>query len=711
MKKKPKQQMYKKIPILDIIVAIISLIAFAALIFVVRYYNDKSRMEQEQLAETGSIYQGTKSDGSIYELLELLTINEVNQAGWLELYNKDRNAGIELSSCYISVNGKKKYTFPEGSVIKAGEYLCIEELGSLGTTGHDIIGLLDENGNNLKNILLPRMEIEESYGCRADGDISYSLLSTSKGKSNSESNIIKKDKLAFSVPGGFYDESFRLEITAAEGMTIYYTLDGSEPTNKSIIYKEPIVIDNKSGSNMQYAISEGIDYLKSYQPSSISMGMVVRAIAVDRNGMSSEIENQSYFVGIKKASDIRNIPVLSIITSPDNLFDYFDGIYVSGRTHEDALARGEDGGWSANYLNGWEKEVYVEYFESEKDKTYEGNMSISIILDSNVKHPQKSLQFTALGGAYAGSSLINYYNNNSKRLVVQTNNKDNNYKIREYLAEKLLEDTSVCTADIKPCIVFINGEYWGGYMLRAEYDETFLKNHYNVEEENVLIAQNGIIMNKSGYQQEFKDLYTFITENNLKEDENYSWVKAHMDVQSYIEYFCANMYLANADYGQDNLVMWRTINDQGRGYEDGRWRFLMPRLDNTMKNGESGKATTSSINTFLQSGVSEDMFLHSLLKNEEFCNSLMKVMTEMSDNIFTNDQVTASMSEISLQLKKMAVMSYKRFIGIQGDTFYEKEVDNIESFFEQRRKYILVYTEEVVSRGGISNVTDNAVSE
>ncbi len=711
MKRVKKQDMYKKISISDIIVVIVSLIAFVTLIFIVKYYNDSSIVEQEQLAETGNVYQEIEDEDYLSEIVESLVINEINQVGWIELYNNDKNAVIKLSNCYITVNGIKKYTFQEQDVIGAHEFICIDELGRFGTTEHDIIGIFDENGNSLKNIMLPNLKVGESYGCRTDGDISYCYLTESKNTSNSTSNIVNIDELYFSVPGGFYNESFNLEITAAEGMTIYYTLDGTEPSITSDVYKDPILIENKSGSNIRYATANGIEYLYSYKPSSISIGMIVRAIAVDRSGKSSEIETQSYFVGIKNASELRNLPILSIVTAPENLFDYFDGIYVSGVGREDALARGEDGGASANYLNNWEKEVNVEYFEPQKDKTYEGKMSISIIKDISVTLPQKSLLLTSEEGAFSGSSLKNYYNENSNRLVVQTNLRDNDYKIREYLAEKLLSDTTVGTPDLLPCNVFINGEYWGGYMVRAEYDEGYINKHYGVEIEDILIAHNGTVYNKTDYQQEYDEFYNFIVNNDLKEDENYEWVKSHLDVKNYLEYFCSNMYLANSNYGLDNLIMWRTINDQGTGFEDGKWRFMMPRLDLSMNNGAIGRIATSSINTFLQPGVSNDIFFQSLMRNDEFKNQLIKVMTEMAENNFSEKRVYSTISEISAQMKKMAVASYKRFVGNPGDSFYTVEVETIENFFQQRKKYILRYTEEIIRRGGSINAGDDALSE
>ncbi|NLO09095.1 MAG: hypothetical protein GX129_04410 [Clostridiales bacterium] len=708
---KPNKIIHKKFSFIDAIIAIISLAALAALIFIVKYTNTQIRMEHELLAKAKNNNQFMKSDDPLYEMIEYLVFNEINQGGWIELYNIDRNTGIELSGCYIAVNGKNQYTFDDTDVINAGEFLCIEGIGKLGSSEHDIIGIYDENGNNLKNIMIPGLEKEESYGCLMEGDISYDYLTASKGISNSESERIDKDQLTFLVPGGFYDESFDLMLTAPEGSTIYYTLDGTKPSNQSNIYTEPILIENKSGSNMKYAKADGIDYIGSYRPSSISIGMVVRAVAIDPNGISSEVKSQSYFIGFKNASDLKNIPVLSITTEPDLLFDYFEGIYVTGRSHEDALARGEDGKESANYLNNWEREVFVEYFDAQKEKTYEGMMSIRIIQDLSISLPQKSLLLKAKGGGFPGSGLRNYFNDISNSLTLQTNRTDNSFKIREYLAGKLLANTTVGTPYIMPCNVFIDGEYWGGYMLRAEYDEAYINKRFGIDESNVLIAKDSRITNIPNYQQEYTELLEFIINNDLKDEENYAWIEEHMDIENYLEYFCANMFLANAEYGEDSLVMWRTINEQGRGFEDGRWRFLMPRLDNSMKNEVAGKLASSSINTFLQTGVTEDVYFQSLIGNEKFKELLDKVMTKMVEECFNYEQVDKEINMIFEQMKRMVESSYKRYFGYPSDFFYTTEIDKIRSFFQERSRFILLYTEEVMSWGGISNVRDDGISE
>lgn len=59
---------------------------------------------------------------------------------------------------------------------------------------------------------------------------------------------------------------------------------------------------------------------------------------------------------------MNNMPVLSVTADPLDLFDYFTGMYVSGQSYEDALARGEGkDNRKANYRNGWVKKAHIEF--------------------------------------------------------------------------------------------------------------------------------------------------------------------------------------------------------------------------------------------------------------------------------------------------------------------------------------------------------------
>lgn len=656
--------MYKEFTFKDGFIFFLSLMALAALIFLVRYSDAKAKQEQEVLSEISETQEQSTQQGQILNQLENGIVIEVDKSGWIELYNSGEQA-VDLTNGYIEINGVKNYVFEEKTVLGAWETIRVEPLGSIRALGQEIVALLDENGT-----LMRKKMISDT-----------------------------PQAVQFSVPAGFYAESFELELATENKNKIYYTLDGSNPDETSFLYEKPILIENRSGSNMRCALDTGIDTWFSYVPSSISMGTVVKAMWIDSAGEKSDIITHSYFIGLGQSSEYDNISVLSISTDYDNLFDYFEGIYVAGRSREDAIAKGKEGASAANYYNCWVKPVHVEYFEEEKDKTFDADMGMDILHDISVTMPQKSLLLTGSGEALEGSDLKSYYNEISKSLTVQTNRRDNDYKIREYIAANLLENTSVGVPDIKPCIVFINGEFWGGYMLRAQYDQAYIQEHYQVE--NTVIAKDWKIQNEEETQIELEQIYKFVTEKDMSNGVNYEWVKEHIDIENYLEYICANMYFSNADYGNDAFTMWKSKTITTKKYEDGKWRFLMPTLDLSIDNGAIGEVATSSINTFLQASVTQDVFLQSLIRNNEFKQQMKIVMNKLSKNNFSMENVEKVIQKISKEMKKLSLTSYKRFYGIPSDSFYTSEIEKIINFFEHREDYVSFYVEEFLEGGGI----------
>lgn len=88
------------------------------------------------------------------------------------------------------------------------------------------------------------------------------------------------DNVSFSVPGGDYSEIINLELKSNDNCKIYYTLDGNEPNDRSMLYTEPIVMDNGE--------------------------YTVKAISINDLGIKSEITEASYNIDF----DIPDKPVI-----------------------------------------------------------------------------------------------------------------------------------------------------------------------------------------------------------------------------------------------------------------------------------------------------------------------------------------------------------------------------------------------------------------
>jgi hypothetical protein len=119
------------------------------------------------------------------------------------------------------------------------------------------------------------------------------------------------------------------------------------------------------------------------------------------------------------------------------------------------------------------------------------------------------------------------------------------------------------------------------------------------------------------------------------------------------------------------------------------------KLDYAMASSATNGAATSSIDTFLQTGVREDLMFRSLLRNDEFRAQLKETMQNMSDNVFEPSKVADKLSDISAKIGKAVANSYERFFAYPNTDFYTNLTKTIQDFFDNRGRYMAVYTQEI----------------
>ena len=111
----------------------------------------------------------------------------------------------------------------------------------------------------------------------------------------------------------------------------------------------------------------------------------------------------------------------------------------------------------------------------------------------------------------------------------------------------------------------------------------------------------------------------------------------------------------------------------------------------------SGKKNTPSIDSFLLTGVTDDAIFKALIVNEEFRTLLSKSMNRLSDNVFTEEKINEVLTQTTDLLRKPVLSSHKRFVANSDDSFFTNEMTKISNFFINRKDYILLYTDEVVT--------------
>ena len=292
-----------------------------------------------------------------------------------------------------------------------------------------------------------------------------------------ESSVLNKLEVSFSHDSGFYDEGFDLKLSTISNAKIYYTLDCTEPNENSLLYSERIEIkDNSSTPNIFSNIAD-ISTIDVYLPKTlVDKCVIIKAIAISEDGSRSEVFSKSFFIGYQEKEGYGKLPIISMILNPDDLFDYERGIYVKGKVFDESEHSGYPETYEANYTQkgkGWERETFFTYFNEDKSFEFEQKIGVRIRGGWSRVHNQKSFNLYARKD-YDGNKKFKktfFETETNQQLMLRSGGYRDAFvtKTRDSLVQDMSSKELFLTQDSFPCIMFLNGEYWGVYNFKEKY--------------------------------------------------------------------------------------------------------------------------------------------------------------------------------------------------------------------------------------------------
>ena len=580
---------------------------------------------------------------------------------WIEIYNPT-NKDISLTGFSLSKNGGGDQPLG-GYVVKAHDYIIVY-CSSAGFENADFphadfsIGKVSEAEIILKydsfqceSIKLPKLNKGVSYSKNAKGEMYVSELTPLAA--NAEKTI--GDTPVFSQAAGSYEKAFDLEITAGESQTVYYTTDGTDPATSDTrkVYENALSAYDPMKIQLDYR-----DSIKLPDKSAVDKGTVIRACAEGTSGKCGKTVTATYFVDVSSA-DHNDLPIVSITTDPDGLFNEKTGIYCLGDVYKEYDEENPDHPWNgsipANYNQRgreWEKECYVEYFDSEGNSLISQDCGIRIQGGWSRADYQKSFRLYARND-YGKSSFDTVFWDSftdvngeaitsCKTFVLRNGGNDANYsKFKDMMIQNMVSGRGVETQRGTACVLFIDGEYWGLYTLQSDYSDRYFADRYNVAKSNVVMYKNDELSEGEAEDEKlFNDMYKFITENDMSIEENYRKACAMIDMDNLVEYAATEMYIFNDDWPQNNYACWRTRTiEQGNSYADGRWRFVLFDTESSCSHYNEKNLETNMFSYLRsQSYTKFGGILCSLIDNEEFDLKLTSAMCQLGSVNFTAER-------------------------------------------------------------------------
>ena len=640
-----------------------------------------------------------------------------NYPDYVELYNPSDS--LFEGNIYLSDDGKDLKKFVQYVKVPSKEFLVVRLYGSeavdpsqaafgLSRNG-DKVFLSNDEGFLMDVISLPALPYDTSFGRVTDGEAGLSAMSCTCGYSNEGAETINIEFTAepyFSLVDGYYPEGTELEIYHLPWERVYYTMDSSIPDESSTRYTGAIELTDASDNDNVYADSSM--YL-TYMPPDYKVDKinVVRAIKTNMlTGEKSRVATHVYIVGFEDKKKYENIPVMSLVIDPKELFDPVTGLFVMGERYELYKEMGgftglsdeeipssfiaDDGNeyWRMYYTNSnirgreSEREVQASYF-ADRDLLFSQKLGVRVAGESSRYEPQKSLNLFSRE-IYDNSRFLKYdfWGMDTSKVRLRKENGYINYKAS--FVQSLMGSGSVPYQRSKPVVLFLDGEYWGAYGINEQYTEDYFQGYFGISPENLWFIKN----DEPEYGgQEAIDSYHYhldvLQSSDASDEEVYSMICDLVDIDNLIDYYCFLIYFDNEDIeARHNQALYR-------GKDGGKWRYVLYDMDVTC-----GAAENNTIDFYRSKD--DNMYIPGLLcVNSAFRKAFRDRMYELMDGQFSYENIHGKLLEWDEMYREQAIETRRRFDGSDFDEgAYDRELKELDDFFKYRRGYVQQYLEE-----------------
>jgi hypothetical protein len=514
--------------------------------------------------------------------------------------------------------------------------------------------------------------------------------------------------ISFSVSGGFHSAAFSLIITSSDPEAeIRYTTDGVAPTSTSLLYDAPLAMSNAltSDANIhQTQVSPPGHYYPS-NPALVPKAIVIRAAAFDSEGVRiSNVVTHSYFIhGL--IPDHGNLPVLSINVELESLFDQDSGIFVPG-VHWDET----NPDWTGNYHQRggeWEREIHVEFYENNTNAGFRQRAGLRTHGGNSRRYAQKGLRLYAK--SEYGTSRFNHPLfpekpiSSYKRLVLKPFMSSwSGAGIEDFISNRIALTTAADALGVRPAIVYINGEYWGIYLLQERIDNRFVQDNHGIHPNNVDLIESWWGAIAEGSNDDYFQLYDFIDLNDLSNSANYQIIEDWIDLDNFIDYQLFEIFSANYDWPANNMKCWR---DRGPG---GKWRWIFYDGDAALQTCEF-QGFEHALSTSYQdwpTNAQATMFLRKLMENPVFEDRFFDRLETLLNNEFASLTTTPVHQEVMMAVEGEIPRQIARFAYPDSLALWTEKMNSCLELLACRPCEVV---DQVASQFGRSLVVSNCI--
>ncbi|MBQ8216992.1 MAG: CotH kinase family protein [Oscillospiraceae bacterium] len=559
-------------------------------------------------------WQGTLETSSPLVINEAMTSNSsyvkqysLGYCDWVELKNVS-DEPVQLSDYYLSDDDDylTQWRLPAG-ILYPGEMkviMCDDSDGypdsnylkapfKLGSDRERVY--LSHAGTGLADsVFLRDIPHNRSFG-RVSGENGFFFFEIpSPGMENGRGGrMVSSTPVALTRDGIFEEGGVRVELEAAG--EIYYTTDGGLPTAKSSRYTGPFTVD---------------------------ASCVVRAVSFEKDAVSSRALTLSYIIG-----EGHSMPVLSLATDYPSEFWFMYSAKRKDIEVPGSISFYEDGD---SFTVGCGIGMHGEASLLMPKKS----MSVKF----STAYGQETLEYDIFGGGVTEFS----------NLVLRAGLDSNRNIPRNELLESLCLQFSdkVPTQRGRHCVLYINGDYQGVYVLTEKTNEQHYANLMGVTRESVIDNKVMVSPDKPFY----KEVIDFVRKNNISSDEGYEEFSQIMDIDNIIDWMIIQGYSGNNDIADSNIRFCRSSEG------DGKWRIVLFDMDSTMIDPRQ------SFKNVLRPGSNPcAVFIVPLMQNAQFRERFLSRTAEALETTLSDENVVNELLRLKEIMRPEVPRDYMRY--------------------------------------------------
>ena len=486
-----------------------------------------------------------------------------NFDGWVELYNPtDRS--VELGGVVVSdpSDDGNTWTMPStmGTVPAKGYRLVWFDSNEgnplnvpfkLDLDGGTIT-FSTAGGQTIASQQYPAALERVSYARATDETGTWGLTGTPTPGATNNGIVLLTTQLeppVVSQPSQLFTGSLSFNVSIPSGCTLRYTTDGTLPTLKN----------GETSQNGGFTIKDTQCFrFRLFADGKLPSRVTTRTyIYKDRN----------YY-----------LPVVSVVSDRDFLYSTEIGVMAKGPNGRPG--RGQDA--NCNWNMDWERPVNFSYITADGKMVL--NQDVNLEMCGGWSRAWSPHSFKLKGNKeFGGEKDLLYpffeqkpYIRNRTLQIRNGGNEYNNGRIKDGALQVIIGSSGIDIdyQSYQPVHEFINGNYVGVLNVREPNNKHYVYANYGWDDDEIdqfeMSPDSGYIQN-CGTPDAFLELVDELSPNAAN-PQTYAEICRVLDIDAYINYMAAQMYLGGDDFPQNNVKGFRHR-------DNGRFRFVVFDLD------------------------------------------------------------------------------------------------------------------------------------